>query len=116
MSDDKTRSEVNRVKAEEGRKGAEDLREEADYLTAHRFAPASSSVGSLVGNSPASFRSTMRAKFGGVGGRFEVTRSTNAASDASHSDSHVSTSPIGAAMARPSNAIGSLACAGNTTV
>jgi hypothetical protein len=88
----------------------------SDYVTAHRFAPASRSVGSPVGNSPASFRSTMRAKFGGVGGSLEVTPCTKASSDASHSDNHGSTSPTCAWTARLSNAIGSLACAGNTTV
>src|SRR5215831_16157923 len=50
------------------------------YLTAQRFAPASRSVGSPAGNSPLSFNATMRSKFGGVDGRFEVTRSTKAGS------------------------------------
>lgn len=48
----------------------------ADYVTAQRLAPASSSAGSPVGHSPISFSSAMRAKFGGVRGRFAVTRST----------------------------------------
>jgi hypothetical protein len=54
----------------------------------------------------------MRIKFGGVGGSVEATRSTNADSDAIQSDSHVDTSCIRVAIGRPSNAIGSLVCAG----
>ena len=45
-----------------------------------------------------------------------MTRSTNADSDLIQSDNQVDTSASGAAMGRPSNGIGSLACAGNTTM
>ncbi len=86
-----------------------------DYLTAHRLAPAPRSVGSPVANSPASLSSTMRAELSGVGGRFEVRRSTNADFDTIHLDSHVATSCSGAPTACPSNAIGSLVCAGKTS-
>src|SRR5689334_22066256 len=85
-------------------------------LTAQRFAPASRSAGSVGGNRPLSFSSTIRAKFGGVGGRFDVTRSTKLDSDCSHSESHLLTSATDEAIGRSSNAIGSLACAGSTTI
>lgn len=49
----------------------------------------------------------MRRKFGGEGGSFDVTRSTNADSDQSQPPSHASTSPSLAATGCPSNASGS---------
>lgn len=70
----------------------------------------------MPGTSPDSFSSTMRTKFGGVGASLEVTRSTNPDSDVSHVDDQLATSPDDAAIGRPSNAIGSLACAGKTSV
>jgi hypothetical protein len=48
----------------------------------------------------------MRTKLGGVGGRFDVSRSTNADSDIIHPHSHVATSSSRATTARPSNAAG----------
>ena len=56
----------------------------------------------------------MRTKFGGAAGRSDVTRSTNADSDAIQPDSQVVTSLSRAATGCPTNAIGSLACAGST--
>jgi hypothetical protein len=40
----------------------------------------------------------MRTKLGGVGGRFDVTRSTNPDSDASHGDNQLTISPIDAVI------------------
>src|SRR5687767_13410875 len=70
----------------------------------------------MLGASPDSFSSTMRTKFGGVGGSLEVTRFTNPDSDVNHVDNQLATSPDDAAIGCPSNAIGSLACAGKTSV
>lgn len=46
----------------------------------------------MSGTSPDSFSSTIRTKLGGVGGSFDVTRSTNPDSDASHADNQLATS------------------------
>jgi hypothetical protein len=43
---------------------------------------------------------------GGVGGSWDVTRSTNPDSDASHADNQLATSPSDAAIGCSSNAIG----------
>ena len=77
-----------------------------DQEIAQRFAPASSSVGSPSGFSPASFSPTIVEKFGGVAGMRDVIRSMKESSDWSHCDSHCSTSPILAWMATPSNGTG----------
>ena len=65
----------------------------------------------MPGTFPDSFSSTMRTKFGGVGGRLEVTRSTNPDSDASHADNQPATAiqPVHRSMSRLIDSESSLA-------
>ena len=83
---------------------------------AQRFVPASSSVGSPSGASPARFSSTIRSKFEGVGETWPAISSTKASSASRRTRMLSCTSGSGAHIGSPSNATGSLVCPGRTSV